>query len=124
VTTELNTPASARDSLHLAAIDAWQAIASGRPVPRIDPVELHQGMHDALRTSDGTHLLDQLYLRWEEIAQQHGFTVNDGSGDILPELNEAVTDLITAAIWFGVTTGHHAIAGGVHFVPSKFAGWA
>lgn len=36
----------------------------------------------------------------------------------------AITRVVTASIWFGITTDYHAIAGGVHFVPRKLSGWA
>ncbi len=45
--------------------------------------------------------------------------LNDESGDLLPEVNDAVTGLITSAIWFGVTTGYLALAGSCH-VPRRF----
>lgn len=104
-------PGSARDFLHLAAIEAWQATASGQPSPAVDPVTLFQAMDEAFRASDGTCLTDQLYFRWEAIAGRRGFPVHDEHGDLLPEVDAEVTGLITAAIWFGVTTGYFALAG-------------
>jgi hypothetical protein len=32
--------------------------------------------------------------------------VNDERGDLLPELDDTITGLITTAIWFGITTGY------------------
>jgi hypothetical protein len=32
--------------------------------------------------------------------------VHDGSGDLLPELDDATTGLITTAIWLGITSGY------------------
>jgi hypothetical protein len=117
-------PDNPRDFLHLAAIDAWQAIASGKPVPRIDPVALCQEMCEAFETGDGGNLVDQIHGTWLNLARQHGIPVADEQGDLLPELDSAITDTITAAIWFGITTGYFTIAGGAYYVPRKFAGWA
>jgi hypothetical protein len=112
-------PDNARDFLHLAAIGAWQAIASGRSAPGIDPVVLCQEMDEAFKDSDGTHLTDQFYCRWETIADRHGFPVHDEHGDLLPEVDDEVTGLITAAIWFGITTGYLTLAGSYQ-VPRRF----
>jgi hypothetical protein len=90
--------------------EAWQAISSGKTVPRIDPVVLCQEMDEAFRASEGTHLTDQFYCRWEALADRHGFSVHDDHGGLLPEVNDEITGLITAAIWFGVTTGYLALA--------------
>jgi hypothetical protein len=35
-----------------------------------------------------------------------GFTVHDEPGDLLPELDDATTGLITTAIWLGITSGY------------------
>jgi hypothetical protein len=110
---------ASRDFLHLAAIEAWQAISSGKPVPRIDPVVLYQEMYEAFRASDGTSLTDQFYCRWEEVASEHGFAVTDECGDLMPEVDDAVTGLVTAAIWFGITTGYLTLAGSYH-IPRRF----
>lgn len=112
-------PASERDFLHLAAIEAWQAIATGKPAPVIDPVALYQEMCEAFGASDG---VDQFYCRWEEIADRHGFPVQDEHGDLLPEVDDAITGLITAAIWFGITTGYLTLTG-TYRILRKFAGW-
>ena len=32
--------------------------------------------------------------------------MHDERGDLLPELDDAITGLITTAIWFGITTGY------------------
>lgn len=34
------------------------------------------------------------------------FTVHDEPGDLLPELDDATTGLITTAIWLGITSGY------------------
>jgi hypothetical protein len=67
------------------------------------------------RASDGTRLTGQFYCRWEEIAERHGFP----SRDLLPEVDDAITGLVTAAIWFGVTTWYLTLADGYH-VPRRF----
>lgn len=104
------TPDNARDFLHLAAIEAWQAIASGTPAPALDPAVLYQAMDEAFSADDGTHLADQFYFRWEAIADRYGFLVHDEHGDLLPEVDDEITDLITTAIWFGITAGYLALA--------------
>lgn len=116
-------PDWARDFLHLCAIQAWQAAASGKPAPRIDPVVLYQEMYEALETGDGTNLFDQFDLRWEEIAEKHGFPIADEAGDLLPEVNDAITNLIVDAIWFGITTGYFTLTGS-YSIPRRFTRWA
>jgi hypothetical protein len=81
-------------------------------------VVLCREMNDAFRASDGTHLTGQFYCRWEAIAGRHGFPVHDEHGDLLSEVDDKITGLITAAIWFGVTTGHLALASS-HHVPRR-----
>src|SRR6266571_2182018 len=47
-------PTEARDLLHLAAIQAWQALASGQPAPGLDPdPDLEQAIYEAFVTRDG-----------------------------------------------------------------------
>jgi hypothetical protein len=54
-------PMSARDTLHLAAIEAWQAIASGRPAPRLDLLALYQAIYEAFQTSGSQSPIDEFY---------------------------------------------------------------
>lgn len=68
---------------------------------------------------DDQNLFGQFYPRWEEIADRHGFPVADERGDLVPKVADAITGLITAAIWFGITTGHHAIACGRYHIPRR-----
>jgi hypothetical protein len=68
-------------------------------------------MYEAFEAGDGgRNLFDQFYTRWEEIADRHGFPAHDERGDLLPEVDDAITCRITAAIWFGITTGYHTLA--------------
>lgn len=65
MTTEPNTPAAdARDFLHLAAIEAWQAIASGRSAPGIDSVVLFQELHDVFAPGTSITPVEQLIEDW------------------------------------------------------------
>jgi hypothetical protein len=57
---------------------------------------------------------------WEDIVREHAITITDEDGDLLPDLDDAITGLITAAIWFGITTGYFIIAGGSYHIPRKF----
>lgn len=116
--------ASARDDLHLAAIEAWQALARRRPAPAMDPAELFQELHDLFASASSITPVEQLIEDWYELARQCGINVNDVDGELRPDVDEAITRVVTASIWFGVTTGYHAIAGGAHSIPCKFAGWA
>lgn len=43
----------------------------------------------------------------------------DERGDLLPEVDDAITGLITAAIWFGITTGYFTLTGS-YSIPRKF----
>jgi len=100
MTSELNTAKGARDCLHLAAIEAWQAIASGRPAPAIDPLALYQDLHDAFTVGSG-------------------ITVDGADGDLRPGIDDAITCTVIASIWFGITTGYLTLAGSYH-IPRKF----
>jgi len=116
--------ARARDDLHQAAIEAWQAIARRQPAPDLDPTELFQALHFVFAPGNAVSPVEQLIEDWYELARQCGINVNDENGEVRPGIDEAITRIVTTSIWFGITTGHHTIAGGVHFVPRKFAGWA
>jgi hypothetical protein len=111
---------SARDTLHLATIEAWQAIASSRPAPRLDLLALYQAICEVFETNGRQNPFDQFDSTWEDIARQHASTITDEHGDLLPDLDDAITSLITAAIWFGITTGYFTIAGGRCHIPRKF----
>ena len=114
--------ASARDDLHQAAIEAWQASARQEPVPAMDPVELFQELHDLFAPGAGVTPVEQLIEDWYELARQCGINVNDEDGELRPDVDEAITRIVTASVWFGITTGHHAITGGAHSIPRRFAG--
>jgi hypothetical protein len=109
-------PQDPRDFLHLLAIDAWRALASGQPVPGLDLVFLGQEIRDAF---GGSSPVDELFDEWLEAAREGGIAVEDEDGDILPAVTQTIMYVLTAAFWSGLTTGHHAIAGGRHFIPRK-----
>jgi hypothetical protein len=115
---------SARDVLHLAAIEAWQAIAHGQPAPGMDPAELFQDLHDVFGPGTSITPVEQLIEDWYELARRCGINVNGEDGELRPDIDQAITRIVTASIWFGITAGYHTIAGGTHFVPRKFSGWA
>jgi hypothetical protein len=109
----------ARDSLHLAAIEAWQAIASDRAAPDIDPADLFQDMHDAFAAGTGISPVEQLIEDWYELALQSGINVSDEHGDLRPGIDQAITRTVTAAIWFGVTAGYFTLTGS-YYIPRKY----
>jgi hypothetical protein len=96
-------PDDPRDFLHLLAVEAWRALASGQPAPGVDPVALDQGISAAC---GGSSPIDELCESWLEAARQRGITVDDENGDILLA---TVIPVITVAFWSGLTTGHYAI---------------
>ena len=98
------SPDNPRDLLHLSVIQAWQALASGRPVPDLDPAALEQTIYEAFVTSDGQYQVDQLCEGWLELARQCGLAVDDEHGDLLPDVLDAISHTVSAAIWFGLTT--------------------
>ena len=112
-------PAEPRDLLHLAAIEAWQSLASGRPAPVLDPVILYQVMYDVFTTGNGISPVEQLIEDWYELARQCGITVHDEHGHLRPDIDDAITRTVTAAIWFGITTGYFALTGSYH-IPRKY----
>jgi hypothetical protein len=109
-------PQDPRDFLHLLAIQAWRALASGQPAPAPDPMFLEQEISDAF---GGNSPVDQLSDDWLNAARERGITVDDQDGEILPDVLETISRVITAAFWSGLTTGHHAIAGSRYFIPRK-----
>jgi hypothetical protein len=70
-----------RDFLHLSVIQAWQALADGRPTPDHDPAALEQTTYEAFVTSDGRHPVNQLCEHWLDLARQCGIAVHDQDGD-------------------------------------------
>ena len=70
-------------------------------------------------TSDGRNEIDQLCEGWLELAGQCGITVNDEHGDPRPDIRDAITRTVSAAIWFGLTTGYLTLTGRYH-IPRKF----
>jgi hypothetical protein len=111
-------PMNARDFLHLAAIRAWQAIANGQPAPQLDLLDLRLEIYEAFETSGGHNPVDQIYDTWLELARQHGIPVAGDLGDLLPDLDDAITGTITAAVWFGITTGYFTLTRRYH-IPRK-----
>jgi hypothetical protein len=111
-------PDNPRDLLHLSVIQAWQALASGRPVPDLDP-DLEQDIYEVFVTSDGQYQVDQLCEGWLELARQRGLAVDDEHGDLLPDVLDAISHTVSAAIWFGLTTGYLTLTGSYH-IPRKF----
>jgi hypothetical protein len=111
--------ASARGYLHLAAIEAWQAIAHGRPAPDMDSTELFQELHDLFAPGTRITPVEQLIEDWYELARQCGINVNDQDGELRPDIDAAITRIVVASIWFGITTGYLTLAGSYQ-VPRRF----
>lgn len=109
-------PEDPRDFLHLLAVEAWRALASGQPAPGVDPVVLATEISAAF---GGDSPVDQLCDDWLNAARERGIAVDGEDGEILEAVIETIMPVITAAFWSGLTTGHHAIAGGRYFVPRK-----
>jgi hypothetical protein len=109
-------PQDPRDFLHLLAIRAWRALATGQPAPGVDPIILATEISAAF---GGDSPVDQLCDDWLNAARERGITVDSEDGEILDAIIETIMPVITAAFWSGLTTGHHAIAGGRYFVPRK-----
>jgi hypothetical protein len=109
-------PMGSRDLLHLSAIQAWQVLARGQPAPGLDP-DLEQVIYEAFVTSDGHHV-DQLCEGWLETARRCGIAVDDEHGDLLPDVLDAISHTVSAAIWFGLTTGYLTLTGSYH-IPRK-----
>ena len=90
----------------------------------MDPAELFQELHDLFAPGDSITPVEQLIEDGYELSRECGINVNAEHGELRPDVDEAITRVVTASIWFGVTAGYHAIAGSAHFVPNKFAGRA
>jgi hypothetical protein len=109
-------PQDPRDFLHLLAIRAWSALASGQPAPTVDLAVLDQEIYDAF---GGSSPVNELCEDWLNAAREHGITVDGEDGEILPGILDITSRVITAAFWSGLTTGHHVIAGGSSGIPRK-----
>ncbi len=88
--------AESRDLLHLCAIQAWQALASGQPAPDLDP-DLEQVIYEALVTSD-SYQVDQFCEDWLDLARQCGITVDDEHGELRPDVLDAISHTMR---WLG-----------------------
>jgi hypothetical protein len=73
-------------------------------------------IHDVFETSGGTCPVDQLSKDYT--ARRQGIPVDDQDGDLLPDVDDAITRTI-AAIWFGITSGYLTLAGS-HHIPRKY----
>lgn len=113
-------PENPRDLLHLSAIRTWQALARGRPAPDLDPADLERAIYEAFVTSDGWHPVDRRCEGWLDQARQCGLAVDDEQGDLpRPDVLDAITRTVAAAIWFGLTTGYLTLTG-KYTIPRKF----
>jgi hypothetical protein len=112
-------PMDPRDFLHLSAIRAWHALASGQPVPGLDPAALEQVIRETFTTSDGRCHVDQLCEGWLNLARRAGIAVDDEHGDLRPDVLDAITRTVSAAIWFGITTGYLTLTSSYR-IPRKF----
>jgi hypothetical protein len=112
-------PANLRDLLHLSAIQAWQALAGGQPAPGLDP-DLEQAIYEAFTTGDG-HQVDQFCEDWLDLARQCGITVDDEHGELRPDVLDAISHTVSAAIWYGLTTAYLTLTSGYH-IPRKWLG--
>jgi hypothetical protein len=112
-------PTEPRDLLHLAAIQAWQALASGQPAPDLDRTALDQTIYDVFATSDGRNHVDLLCDDWLKTARQCGIPVDDEHGELRPDVLDTISHTVSAAIWFGLTNGYLTLTGRYH-IPRKF----
>jgi hypothetical protein len=79
---------------------------------------LEQEIYEAFVTSDG-HQVDQLCEDWLELARHCGIAVDDEHGDLRPDILDAISRTVSAAIWYGLTTGYLTLTGGYH-IPRKY----
>lgn len=79
------------------------------------------GVGHGLDLGNGITPVEQLIEDWYELARQCGITVHDEHGDLLPEVDDAITRTVTSAIWFGLTTGFLTLTEGRYQIPRKFA---
>jgi hypothetical protein len=110
-------PEDPRDFLHLCAIEAWRAMASGQPAPGLDPAALEHEIYEAF---GGNSPVDRLCDDWLKTARERGITVDDEHGEILPDVLHIITRTITAAFWSGLTTGHFTITRRRYSIPRQF----
>ena len=104
-------PDNPRDFLHILAIDAWQALSRHQPAPDMDPSFLFQEMIDVFGADQGTSPVERLIDDWYDLARQCGINVNDEHDELRPDIDEAITRTVTAAVWFGITAGYLTLAG-------------
>jgi hypothetical protein len=111
--------AEARDLLHLSAIQAWQAIASGQAAPYLDPAALQQAIYEAFTTSDGISHVDRLCDDWLEQAPQARHPRRRRARQPPARRGRCHHAHRHRAIWLGLTTGYLALTGSYH-IPRKF----
>ena len=69
-------------------------------------------------TSDGRQV-DQLCEGWLDLARQCGIAVDDEHGELRPDVLDAISHTVSAAIWYGLTTAYLTLTGSYH-IPRKF----
>ena len=92
------------------------AVPSVQPVP--GAAGRAGGQAPGFRDGERDHV-DQLCEEWLELARGRGIPVHDKHGDLLPDVDDAITHTVSAAIWFGLTTGYLSLTGSYH-IPRKF----
>jgi hypothetical protein len=63
--------------------------------------------------------VDQLCEDWLNLARRAGIAVDDEHDDLRPDVLDAITRTVSAAIWFGLTTGYLTLTSSYH-IPRKF----
>jgi hypothetical protein len=106
MTTERNIAREARGYLRLNASRAWHALATGQPAPAPDLAAIDQAVYD---TFHGDSPINELCDDYFNAAREHGIAVEGEDGQVLPGVLDTVSQVITAAFWSGLTTGHYAI---------------
>ena len=91
-------------------------MASGQPAPGVNLVILATEISAVF---GGDSPVDELCDDWLNAARERGITVDGEDGEILDAVIETVMPALLAAFWSGLTTGHHAIAGGRYFIRRK-----
>ena len=87
-------------------------LADGRPARDLDLADLEQAIYEGFVTSDSWHPVDQLCERRLDLARQCGLAVDDEQGDLpRTDMLDAIFRTISAAIWFGLTTGYLTLTG-------------
>ena len=69
-------------------------------------MDLEQAIYEAFATSDGWHPVDHPCDGWLDLARQCGLAVADRDGTLLPDVLDAISHIVPAAIWFGP---HHRL---------------